>query len=156
MITVPRRDAAAVVCTTTCLSLLLAAAPASADVIHERESWHHRTFVGHDLNICGDLGTFTWDTSGHSISTDTGSGFHVTNQENATYTLEFDDPALGTWEARGTEVITFNATPGEAVNFHVNFNSFEGPIKIRERMTFVVDANGEVRVDMAVSDVGEC
>jgi hypothetical protein len=124
--------------------------------VHEKESWHHRTFVAHDFNICGDLGTFTFDTSGHVISTDTGTGFHFNLAEVATYTLVFDDPALGTWSARATESTVFNANPGDKVTFHTAFNSFEGPVKIRERVTLVIDANGVVRVDNAIAEVDGC
>ena len=140
----------------TALLLITVMPVAEAAAVHEKESWHHQTFVAHDFNICGDLGTFTFDTSGHVISTDTGTGFHFNLAEVATYTLVFDDPALGTWSARATESTVFNANPGDTVTFHTAFNSFEGPVKIRERVTLVIDANGVVRVDNAIAEVDGC
>jgi hypothetical protein len=140
----------------TALLLITVMSAAEAAAVHEKESWHHRTFVAHDFNICGDLGTFTFDTSGHVISTDTGAGFHFNVAEVVTYTLVFDDPALGTWSARATESTVFNANPGDTVIFHAAFNSFEGPVKIRERVTLVIGADGVVGIDKAIAEVDGC
>jgi hypothetical protein len=63
---------------------------------------------------------------------------------------------LGTWLARATESTVFNANPGDTLTFHTAFNSFEGPVKIRERVTLVIDANGVVRVDNAIAEVDGC
>lgn len=136
--------------------LSLAPAVATADVVHHKESWRHRITVVHDFNICGDLATFTFDSSGHMITTDTGSGFHLSFQERDTYTVDFDDPALGTWTARSTETGSFHATPGGAETFHFIANEREGPVRIHYRETFVVDANGNVRVDAAQFEVDGC
>src|SRR5215213_5055567 len=73
------------------LAVLWPASAASAEVVHDKDSWFNRTSTGHDLNICGDLATFTFETRGHSISTETARGFHVTLIENGVYTVDFDD-----------------------------------------------------------------
>jgi len=139
------------------LSLLCGAAvPASAVVVHDVESWHHLTKTAHDFNICGDLATFTFTTTGHAISTDTGAGFHFNDVENGKYTLVFDDTALGTWTARFTETFHFNATPGGVVNIEVGNNSIEGTVRIHELMTFTVDPAGVVHVDKTVAVVDGC
>lgn len=132
------------------------AAPAQAAAVTERDVYHHQTFVVHDVNICDDLATFTFDVSGHVITTDTGDGFHFRFQENDRYTVDFDDPAVGTWSARATETGVFNATPGGAVTLHIGNNNIEGDVKIRELLTFVVDPGGRVRVDRATLEVVGC
>ena len=53
------------------IAVMWPASAASADVLHEKDSWFNRTETEHDFNICGDLATFTFVTSGHAISTDT-------------------------------------------------------------------------------------
>jgi len=135
---------------------LLLMPSAGADVVHQKESWVHQTTVAHDFNVCGDLATFTFDARGHLFTTDTGSGFHVSYQDHYTYTLVFDDPALGTWSARTTETGSFHATPGGAGVDRFTLVAFEGPVTIRERFVFVVDAKGEVRVDTDVAEVDGC
>jgi hypothetical protein len=122
----------------------------------DRDSWHNLTFTGHDINICGDLATFTGSATGHAIATDTGSGFHFTLVDNVTYTVDFDEPALGTWTARATETNTFNATPGDVMTLHFGNNNIEGDVRIRELMTLVIGPGGEVRVDRAVFEVVGC
>jgi len=137
--------------------LPIAAAPAaSADVVHDKQSWHHATETQHDFNICGDLATFTFTTTGHTISTDTGTGFHVNGVENGKYTVVFDDPSLGEWDAQFTETFHFNATPGGTVNSEVGNNNIEGNVRIHELMTFTVSPDGVVHVDKTVAVVDGC
>src|SRR5918995_1731815 len=38
--------------------ILLAPSPASASVVHDKDSWFDVTWSEHDFNICGDLATF--------------------------------------------------------------------------------------------------
>jgi hypothetical protein len=140
------------------LALLLVAtmSPAAADVVHEKDSWHNLTGTEHAFNICGDLATFTFESTGHTIATDTGSGFHFTFVNNVTYTVDFDDPALGTWTARATETAAFNATPGDVMTLHMGNNNIEGDVRIRELLTLVIGPGGEVRVDRTVFEVVGC
>jgi len=147
----------AIVCSAAVVSALVVQAPyASATVGHEVESRHRLVTSEHDLNICGDLATFTFESTGHSTAVDTGNGFHFSLAEVAFYTVDFDDPALGTWTARATETIQFNATPGDVVTLHIGNNNIEGDVRIRELMTLVIGPDGTVRVDRAVAEVVGC
>jgi hypothetical protein len=147
----------AIACSAAALSAVAVQAPyASAAAVPERESTHHVVTSGHDLNICGDLATFTFESTGHSTAVDTGNGFHFSLTEVAFYTVDFDDPALGTWTARATETIQFNATPGDVVTLHVGNNNIEGDVRIRELMTLVVGPDGTVRVERTVAQVVGC
>jgi hypothetical protein len=147
----------AIVCSAAVVSAAAVQAPyASATVTHEMESTHRVVSSEHDLNICGDLATFTFESTGHSTAVDTGNGFHFSLTEVAFYTVDFDDPALGTWTARATETIQFNATPGDVVTLHIGNNNIEGDVRIRELMTLVIGPDGTVRVDRAVAEVVGC
>ena len=120
------------------------------------DSWQDRIDVDHDVNICGDLATFTVSSTGHVITTDTGSGFHFTFADVDMYTVDFDDPSLGVWEGRATETSTFNATPGDVITLHVGNNNIEGDVRIRELTTLIIGPDGEVRVDTEVFEVVGC
>jgi hypothetical protein len=147
----------AIVCSAAALSAVALQAPyASAAAVPERESTHHVVSSAHDLNICGDLATFTFELTGHSTAVDTGNGFHFSLAEVAFYTVDFDDPALGTWTARATETIQFNATPGDVVTLHIGNNNIEGDVRIRELMTLVIGPGGAVRVERTVAEVVGC
>ncbi len=135
------------------LLLTTVALPADASVVHEKDSWQNITETSHDFNICGDLATFTFTLRGHTHATDTGSGFHFNMVATGKYTVEFDDPALGTWSARLTENAAFNATPGGVVTLHIGNNSNEGGVRIHELVTLVIGPDGTVRVDRAVAEV---
>ena len=138
------------------IAVMWPASAASADVLHEKDSWFNRTETEHDFNICGDLATFAFESTGHAITTETARGFHFTLVENGKYTVDFDDPALGTWTARFTETINFNATPGDVVTLHVGNNNIEGDVRIRELQTLVIGPGGEVRVDRTVVEIVGC
>ena len=122
-------------------------APTSAvNVEHQKDSVHNVTTVFHDTDIGGNLGTWTVDTSAHNFTTDTGSGFHLTAMSHYTYTIVYDDPALGTASGRATDTGVHNVTPGGAEVHTEEFTNFEGSVKIGAHFTYVVDANGVVRV----------
>jgi hypothetical protein len=55
------------------------------------ESRHHLVTTQHDFNICGDLATFTFETTGHTTPVDTGNGFHFSFTDVDFYTVDFDD-----------------------------------------------------------------
>jgi len=131
----------------------LAALPGKVDQF--RDSIHHATEVEHDVNICGDLGTFTFDVTSHTHAVDNGTTFVFDLHETYTYTLVFDDPALGTWTAHAAENIHFVANPGGTV-FQNTFNSKEGPIQIIQHAQFHTDAAGNVRVDRTFEKIGDC
>lgn len=138
------------------IAVVWPASAAWAGVVHEKDSWFNRTETQHDFNICGDLATFTSESTGHFIATETKGGFHFTFVDNDVYTVDFDDPALGTWTARATETSTFNATPGDVITLHVGNNNIEGDVRIRELRTLVIGPGGEVRVDRTVFEVVGC
>jgi hypothetical protein len=135
------------VCAIACAAAFPAGAFASAT--HGRS----RTFrvtepPAHDLNICGFPGTFNMVISGEWNSTETSAGYHFQLSEVSRWTVTFDDPALGIWSGRGTETISFTASPGDVVTFHDIFNGSEGPVRIHEHQTFVVAPDGTLRVDI--------
>lgn len=138
------------------LLLTTMALPADAAVVHQKDSWQNITETGHDMNICGDLATFTFTLRGHTHATDNGSGFHFNMVATGKYTVEFDDPALGTWSARLTENAAFNATPGDVVTLHIGYNANEGSVRIHELVTLVIGPDGTVRVDRAVGEAVGC
>jgi hypothetical protein len=100
-----------------------------------RESVHHDVITRHDTNICGDLATFTFDVTSHTHVLDNGNTFLFDDHESFTYTLVFDDPALGTWTAHGAENFHAVVTHGGEV-FENTFNSKEGPIQIIQHVVF--------------------
>jgi hypothetical protein len=138
----------------TGLVLSVTSPATAADVV--RDSWSNRIEIQHDVNICGDLATFTFSSTGHVITTDTGSGFHFEFVDVDMYTVDFDDPSMGVWEGRATETSTFNATPGDVITLHVGNNNIEGDVRIRELKTLVISPDGQIRVDTEVFDVVGC
>jgi hypothetical protein len=125
---------------------LFTAASARGAVEQTRDSMHHEIKSGHDLNICGQPGTFTFDVTSHTHTIDTGTTFKFDYTEAVKYTLVFDDPALGTWTAHNAETIHFVENRSVSV-FSQNFNGREGPIQIIEHRQFHTDADGNVTVD---------
>jgi hypothetical protein len=124
--------------------------PATAAVDRQLESGHHDVITGHDLNICGNLATFTFDVTWHATGIDTGvdtGGVYVFDYTEAvTYTVDFDDPALATWTGHDAETFHFVSTPGGTV-LHSNYNGWEGPVQIIEHLQIHTDADGNVAVD---------
>jgi len=130
----------------TIAAALLAFVPATgalATVDQNRDSVHHEVKTGHDLNICGNPGTFTFDVTSHTHTIDNGKNFVFDLHETYRYTLVFDDPALGTWTAHAAESIHF-------------VNSKEGPVQIVQHVTFRTDADGNVTADRTYERVGGC
>jgi hypothetical protein len=144
------------VCAIICAAALPAGA--AATVAHDGSRTFRVTESGHDLNICGFPGTFNMVISGEWHSTETSAGFHYQLSEVSRWTVTFDDPALGVWSGRGTETISFTASPGDVLTFHDIFNGSEGPVRIHEHQTFVVAADGTLRVniDQVTTDYASC
>ena len=134
---------------------LFVASSASGAVDQFHDSVHHEVSVAHDTNICGDPGTFTFDVTNHTHAFDNGTTVLFNFTETVKYTLVFDDPALGTWSAHGTETIKDVANRGGEV-FHDIFNSREGPVQIIEHLQFHADADGNIRVDHTFERVVGC
>jgi hypothetical protein len=65
---------------------------ASAAVEQTRDSTHHEIKTVHDLNICGDPGTFTFEVTSHTHMVTVGASFFFTEVETFRYSLAFDDP----------------------------------------------------------------
>jgi hypothetical protein len=98
---------------TTALLVLVPATSAlgTVDFDQSRDSVHHEVFSEHALNICGNLGTFTFDVTSHTHVLDNGKTFLFEIHETYTSTLVFDNPALGTWTAHAAENIHYVADP---------------------------------------------
>ena len=115
------------------------------------------THVVTDLNICGDLGVFSF--AGTQVVTTvelSNGGFQFKLLERGRYTLTFLDDPQETWASKFVESITYHLSPGGHEVVTVAFNSFEGPIRIHETTTFVVESDGTVRVDNQTFVVDEC
>jgi hypothetical protein len=133
----------------TAVTILLALAPAgsaAAAVDQFRDSERHVVETGHDLNICGDLATFSFDVSWRFHAVDNGRTLAGTYTETFRYSLVFDDPALGSWTGHGTETIQLAENASGTV-FHDIFNSREGPVQIIEHVQLHTDSDGNVTVD---------
>jgi hypothetical protein len=117
--------------------------------------------TSHDLNICNWPSTFTATGQTHLVVVDSGDQFHFTFHETANWTLTVDDdPGVPEafrgviWRGRNEETIVgnFDLAGPRAVFHSVNLFS-EGPFHgLSLRETFVVDANGIVRIDRQVID----
>jgi hypothetical protein len=140
---------------TTILFAFVPATSALGTVDQTRDSVHHEVVSRHDSNICGNLGTFTFDVTSHTHVLDNGNTFVFDLHETYRYTLVFDDPALGTWTAHAAENIHGVANRSGEVFMH-NFNSKEGPIQIIQHQRIQVDSDGNVRVDRTFERIGDC
>ena len=125
------------------------------DVVHQRFA-----FPGADLgviNICNDLADFHFWTEGSFTRVDMGDGvFHFQVASRGTYTVTFLDTSKGVWEARIVSVSSVQATAGGTFTVSQVANTFEGPVRIHERTTFVVNGDGTIRVDHVDIDVMGC
>jgi hypothetical protein len=140
---------------TTALLVFLPATAALAKVDQSHDSVHHEVKTGHDSNICGNPGTFTFDVTSHTHTIDNGKNFVIDLHETYRYTLVFDDPALSTWTAHAAESIHVVANrSGET--FKSTFNSKEGPVQIVQHVTFRTDADGNVTADRTYEHVVGC
>jgi hypothetical protein len=143
------------VCAIACAAV--APAVGNATVIHDGARGT-TVETNHDTNICGVPGTFDMVTRFEWHSTEANGGFHFQMTERSQWTVRFDDPALGAWNGRGTDTLAFTASPGDVLTFHEVFNGREGPVRIHEHQTFVVGADGTLRVniDQVTTDYGAC
>jgi hypothetical protein len=140
---------------TTILVMLALATSAPAAVDQFRDSAHHEIETGHDVNICGDLATFTFDATWRVHTVENGSTFQAAFSESFKYSLVFDDPSLGTWTGHGAETINFVENDSGTI-FHEIFNSKEGPVLIVEHLQLHTDADGNVTVDREFDRVVGC
>ncbi len=122
----------------------------------------HEQFVttGADLgvvNICGDLADFRFFTQGSFTFVGMADGsFHFQAASRGTYTVTFLDPSKGVWDARIVEATSVQATPGGTFILSTVANTFEGPVRIHERTTFVVGPDGAIRVEDSQFDFVGC
>jgi hypothetical protein len=122
----------------------------------------HEQFVttGADLgvvNICGDLADFRFSTQGSFTVVGMADGsFHFQAVSRGTYTVTFLDSSKGVWNARIVSTRSVQATPGGTFVLSTVANTFEGPVRIHERTTFVVGADGTIRVDGSQFDFVGC
>jgi hypothetical protein len=140
------------------VTILLVLAPATgapAAVDQFRDSARHEISTMHDLNICGDLATFTFDVSWRMHAVDNGKTHEGGYSETFKYTVVFDDPSLGTWTGHGTLLDHFVATPSGTIE-HEIFNSREGPVHIIEHLRFQTGADGNVTVDRWFDRIAGC
>jgi hypothetical protein len=141
--------------------IVVASLPAPAlaagkpDVVHQQFA-----YPGADLgvvNICGDLADFQFWTEGSFTRVDMGDGvFHVQVASRGTYTVAFLDTSKGVWEATIRSVTSVQATAGGTFTVSQIANTFEGPVRIHERTTFIVDGDGTIHVDHVDIDVMGC
>jgi hypothetical protein len=129
-----------------CVGALSFVGGATAAVNQTRDSVHHEIKTVHDLNICGNPGTFTFDVTNFTHTVDNGTTFVFEIHEVTKYTLVFDDPTLGTWTAHSAETIHFVANHSGDI-FMQNFNSKEGPVQITEHEQLRVDSEGNITTD---------
>ena len=109
------------------------------------------------VNICGDLADFrfSWNRSFTLVSMADGS-FHFQAASRGTYTVTFLDPSKGVWDARIVDARSVQATPGGTFTLSTVANTFEGPVRIHERTTYVVSPDGVIRVEGSQFDFVGC
>jgi hypothetical protein len=140
------------------LVALLVAAPAAhaapPQVVHEQT-------IGFETEtletVCGDTAVF--DRSGKITFTFIGMSEDVflwTAVNRGTYTVTFQDPSLGVVEGRWVDSETVHATPGGAFTFSFVINERSGEVQIHGTMTFVVSADGTIRVQNETFDFSGC
>ena len=126
-------------------------ATGNPEVVHERFA----AVTGADLgvvNICGDLADFNFVTDGSF----TGTEFRPRVFQEGTYTVTFLDTTKGVWEATIRSVTSVQATPGGTFVVAQVANTFEGPVRIHEQTSFVVNADGTIRADHFAFDFVGC
>lgn len=144
------------------LAIVVAFVPASALAATGKPDIVHQQFAtsGADLgvvNICGDLADFAFLTKGSFTNVDMGDGvFHFQVASRGTYTVTFLDTSKGVWEATIRSATSVQATAGGTFTVSQVANTFEGPVRIHERTTFVVDGDGTIHVDHSDIDVMGC
>jgi opacity protein-like surface antigen len=147
--------------TMAALSLLLAllvAAPAAhaapPQVVHE-QTIHLETETLE--TVCGDTAVFDWSGTDTFTLVDMTDGLYFwVLVSRATYTLTFQDPSLGVQEGRLIQTESVRATPGGAFTFSFVINERSGDVRIHGTMTFVVSADGTIRVQNETFDFSGC
>jgi hypothetical protein len=147
--------------TTAALSLLLAllvAAPAAhaapPQVIHQ-QTIHLETETLE--TVCGETAVFNWSGTDTFTSVDMTDGLYFwVLVSRGTYTLTFQDPSLGVQEGRFSQAETVHATPGGTFTFRFVINERLGKVRIHETVTFVVSADGTIRVQNETFDFSGC
>ena len=147
--------------TPAALSLLLAllvAAPAAhaapPQVVHQ-QTIHLETETLE--TVCGDTAVFDWSGTDTFTLVDKTDGLYFwVLVSRATYTLTFQDPSLGVQEGRLIQTESVRATPGGAFTFSFVLNERSGDIRIHGTITFVVSANGTIRVENETFDFSGC
>jgi hypothetical protein len=146
----------------TWIVLAIGIASAPAPVLAGRPDVVHQQFAypGADLgviNICGDLADFRFWTEGSYTFVEMGDDvFHYQVVSHTTYTVTFLDTSKGVWEGTIRSATSVQATPGGTFTMAWVANSFEGPVRIHERSTFVVAGDGTIHVDHSTIDVMGC
>jgi hypothetical protein len=86
----------------------------------------------------------------HLVIVEEGDTLHVTFGETFRILVVFDDPALGSFERKGTDALHFNLTKSGTEVFTESFHDFSPPdFRVDYYRTFVY-ANGDVRVDREI------
>ena len=70
--------------------------------------------------------------------------------------MTFQDPSLGVQEGRFGDSEIVHATPGGAFTFTFVINERQGEVRIHETVTFVVSADGTIRVQNETFDFSGC
>jgi hypothetical protein len=144
------------------MAIVVASVPAPVLAATGKPVVVHQQFAypGADLgviNICGDLADFSFWTEGRFTFVDMGDDvFHYQVASRGTYTVTFLDTSKGVWEATIVGATSVQATPGGTFTMSWVANTFEGPVRIHEQTTFVVDGDGTIRVDHSTIDVMGC
>jgi len=147
--------------TTAALSLLVAllvAAPAAhaapPQVVHQ-QTIHLETETLE--TVCGDTAVFDWSGTDTFTSVDMTDGLYFwVLVSRATYTVTFQDPSLGVQEGRFIQSESVRATPGGTFSFSFVINERLGEVRIHETVTFVVSADGTIRVQNETFDFSGC
>jgi hypothetical protein len=113
---------------------------------------------GINLNICGDLAAFDFHvTTRYTLVVWLAEDVvHNEAVSVGTYTVTFLDASLGVWKGTIREVWNYQLTAGGTFANTIVFNSFEGPVRIHETLTYVLGPDGTIRVDRYTTDVVGC
>jgi opacity protein-like surface antigen len=140
------------------LVALLVAAPAAhaapPQVVHE-QTIHLETETLE--TVCGDTAVFDWSGTDTFTLVDMTDGLYFwVLASRATYTVTFQDPSLGVQEGRLSQTESVRATPGGTFTFSFIINERAGDVRIHGTITFVVSADGTIRVQNETFDFSGC
>jgi outer membrane biogenesis lipoprotein LolB len=151
------RQLAAVASALLAASLLLAASPAQAaspEVVHQKIIQHETETLD---TYCGEVAVFQFDGTETFTLVDKSDGiFTWTVASRATYTLTFLDSSLGVQEGRFSQMESVHAAPGGTFVFRFVINDRQGAVRSHSTTTFVVSADGTIRVDKFTFVVDGC